>query len=213
VSECGVELQALLDLREGMLDGVAAAGLQTHLDTGCADCRSRIEWLATFLPEVRSVTTARSARRPGDAARGFAKSLMRLHRQPVRDAASVPLPALIARRVLDIRGADVAAGFRGAAPAAEGSRLLFEVDTHMIDLWQEQDPPAGFCLMGQAHHRQGAPDAIPLRVAAVGERGFYADAELEGTEFLFEALPAGAYQLRLALRNLEIIVPNVIVGP
>ncbi len=201
MSSCGVRLDELLDYRESRLSPERQAWIAVHLDSGCRVCVVQTEWIDAFMPEFRRVLDEPEPC-PSPRALAFAYGLARLIRPA--ESARVATLVQIARRFLD---APRLVPARDAASCA--NRQLYETDTHLIDLWDEIDLDGSHYVMGQAQ-RRGEGAAPPIQVEAMNLSGAPPlRGAILGTEFHFEAVPAGVYHLRVVLEGTEILLPGV----
>lgn len=206
MKSCQTPFELLLDYQEGRVDAETAARLRRHLESGCVECQREQEWIATFLPALQR-TLREGEVQVSESALAFARSLM----TPVRPEASRPSPLVQwARLIFDSRfsAAPLAAAREVASPSIHSIFRAEEID---IDVWQEQASGRGWVLIGQALPADG--EALsPQRVTLLSSEGATRDAIIEDDEFMFEAVSAGPYTLRLRLEDQEILVSDLMVG-
>ena len=232
ITQCGTSLETLLDLYEGRIDDdPRAAETRRHVESGCAACRERLEWIArvlAVLPEALRADAAGAI--PSPAALDYARGLARLLR-PATGGGAAAIRRHVARLVSGgTPRPAAAAGARGSA-AAPAVQRVFETDDHVISLWDEPDEDGGAVggggaarryLIGQVYARGVGPDAdraalefrsVVLLPAPAGS-GDMREAEREGDEFHFGDVAPGVYLVRCVLSagDEEILLPRVEVG-
>jgi hypothetical protein len=200
---CSVPMEELLDYvdrRDGRVHDAQPGRIEAHLATGCAACESR-------LAELSRVLTAMS-----EAAKVSApESAIERARSIYRERFAPPAKrSLLARLVFDSRQNLAFAGARGAEGATVQS--LFSTEEHDIDLWQEQTPEGPWYIIGQVMPKAGGgplvPDSAQLHSGGVTA----ATATRESDEFHLSAIAPGLYELRIAVGDAEIVLPEVAVG-
>lgn len=217
MNSCQITFEMLIDYFEGHADAVAKQRIRDHLETGCAACRSQLEWIGTFLPALHRAVSEEMPPVPA-ASLEYAYNLAREMPLPASPAAS-PLPApeswgellvRTARLVFDSRQPQFALGARTAANS-EG-QLVYSTDEYDIDLWQEQDGSDRWHLMGQVFPKLGGAALSPDKVLFSSVAGPTLAAQIEAGEFTLNQAPAGAYEVHVHLPDQQIILPEVRIG-
>lgn len=191
--------EALVDYCVGSADDARSSVVRRHLDNGCERCERSMQWLTAALTDLRAagqIVAPSFSLEPGRA----------IFRERQRTPERRPL---FARLVFDSRLPPALAGVRGGARQA--FKRLYSTAHHDIEIWHE--PMQGECwyLIGQALPREGGPFLPPTAVHLMANNGEIVPALLDGDEFHFSQISAGAYALRLLLPDAEIVVADLLI--
>ena len=203
MDRCPIRFATLADYHEGRADAQTSARVRAHLSAGCPACERRLAWLARVGDVLRASGALRHAPAP---ALERARALFR-ERSP-----TAARPFLLARLVFDSRSV-AAPAFAARGEENASVQLLFRTAEHDIDLWQERREDRSWYLIGQVLPRGEDAEAVAPGSAVLTDDGGAALAAVpEGSEFHLPAVPPGRYQLRLALPEGDVLVPDIVVG-
>ena len=202
MKKCGIAFETLVDYQEGRADAVTTEQVQTHLASGCNDCQSslvRLNRMLAALPEADRLHVPEAAL---DRARNIFRERAR-HLKPER----VPVRA---RLVFDSRFDLALSGARGEE--SQSTQLLYETDTHDVDLWQEKADSEHWYLIGQIFPKSGGDPLVAESVTLIPADGPSLTTSAVDAEFHLPSVLSGLYELRLQIGEEEIIVPDVLLG-
>lgn len=211
MKDCQIPFETLTDYREGRMNAETAAHIRQHLQSGCAKCQRDLDWLAAFLPTMQA---ALQEAEPQVSAHALANAFRLMQTRNPEPTLSSRV-AQVARLLFDSR--NPAAQMVPAREAAGSSiHVVYRVNKIDIDVWQETMREGRWYLAGQALPIEGGA-ALSLQQATLGfgqinPHNSVISALIEDGEFIFEAVAAGHYTLRLHWEDQEIIVPDLIVG-
>lgn len=198
---CAMSLGDLTDYQDGRADDAVRARVAAHLRDGCPACERHLAWLAAMAEGIRQSGQMVSPSYSLEPARALYRERM----QPQERT------RWIARLVFDSRAAPAAAALRSSNQAA--FQQLYATDEHDVDLWCEPQADGTWYVIGQALPREGEEVPLPGGAELQSEGGEARAATLDGSEFHFEALPAGTYRVRIRLPQGDVVVPGVRLEP
>jgi len=201
MQNCFLTTEMLADFVEQRLTSTVLHRVEAHLESGCRECRERIEWLRTTAPALSAVIAEPEISAPDHVLRKA-----RLIAREMQPGMAAQVRSFVLGLVFD--------SFRKAAPlAARGAALpsrlrVFEEGPYGIELWDEQNGGTGY-IIARAYE---PADRSPLTVesaALTSKTG----KELVGTdvdgEQHFSSVEAGVYELTIRLAQGDIVSANV----
>ena len=197
---CGMAFESLLDYYEGRADEATAAQVRAHLAARCKTCQQRLARMAhtlKVLPELGRLPVPEEA--------------MERARAIFRERFSQPeRPSILAQLIFDSRTNLALAGARGEESAS--IQQHYRTERYDIDLWQEGAEEKTWYLIGQVLSTQGnmilQPEAVLLR----SSEGVTRMARIDPREFHFDAVPEGSYEMTVQLGEMDVTLPDVLVG-
>lgn len=191
-----IPFELLVDLVEGRLDDAPRATCLAHL-SGCTPCRAELQRLEHI------VDLMRSDERP-EPDQGMIRRALRLFTTPPSPQGS-SLRHLLARLRVDSLRQPMAFGTRSAQIAVRG--LIYSAEERELDM-QLTPAPGGWTLSGQLVGGRPAAGHVALRGPQRELRASLGPMR----EFVFGPVPAGFYSLHVLLDDLEIEVPELVIG-
>jgi anti-sigma factor RsiW len=194
-----IEFATLADFVEDRLDASARADVQAHL-SACADCAGQ----AAQLGEVTGLMRGDAMEDAPRYARIAATNLFRARRQTAKQPVESSLRRVLAALKFDSLGMTPAFGIRSAS--ATERQLLFTAYDNELHLqiapaaerWQITGQVLGPCAGGAVELR-GADETLSVTLN-------------ELCEFTLAPVVAGTYALRLRLGDVEMEIPELLVG-
>lgn len=198
---CWIPFEAVIDHYDGRSDAVNADRIRQHLDSGCNKCSSSVAWMSRVAPALRG------AEQMAPVPRLALSRVQALYRDLYKPAVRTPV---LARFVFDSRTTPALAMARNAGSTSY--QLLYSTDDHDIDIWHEKQSERAWYLIGQILPHSGGHAILPDVASLVSREGKSLVAVPEVSEFHIASVPPGAYELSLRLSDLEITVPDIVIG-
>lgn len=197
MDRCRMSFETIIDYYQERLDAAQMAEVRAHLATGCESCSTQIAWMQRALPALSADFQS--------APESAQERVRQLYREQY--AASNPArPPIIPWLVFDNRLSPALAGVRDSGADAQA---LYRTAQYDIDIWQEQDTPETWYLIGQALAREGGAATAPVSARLESPTGEARPADLDGSEFHISGIPGGTYTLRLTMPDGEIQIPEL----
>jgi hypothetical protein len=195
--------EKLLDYYEGLLTDDEAEEVRLHV-AECPECALQVAQFQQYLPALNQYLCAVSL------PESVVQRAIRIGTAPPSWRTSAG-PLIIAKLLFDSRRAQhIPVGVRSSAPV--DVQMIFRAGDHDIDIWQERVNDSTWYLNGQILSTEGAEHMNPDAVRFTTMEGAVYDAVTDNDEFFVRALPAGTYDIRLALSGRSILLYGVEVG-
>lgn len=187
--------EKIADLAEGHLSSVERTEALSHVGT-CSRCAAKLEKLESVINLMREDKAL-------DAPPALVSSAVNLFRSRASSKEPSLTQRIIAALSFDSLQMSPAYGVRSGS-AATARQLLFSAGDYDLDLRIAQSGEV-WNVSGQVLGKECAGGLIELESESAIKR-----AELnEQCEFTLAALPAGSYQFRLKLSDLEVEIPKL----
>lgn len=195
--------ETLIDFTDNRLAPEAASIVETHVDTGCASCRSTIDWFTGF--------SAAASQDLVEPPVWLTRKAVALFAQRQKEGIVAKVTRLVASLVFDSLAVSASPDFVPARSAAvSGRQLLFTASPFDIDLLVSAgDAPRTVAVTGQVLSADSAEFAS---VAGLGVE-FVRNGEPVASavtsdfgEFAIDSLPPGSYDVFVSDSGREIVL-------
>jgi len=207
---CRIQFEELLSYFEGTSSKSASKTINRHVAEGCKTCISGLAWVREFMPSLHYVVQYKEERVTA-AAMARAIALMPTKAQPAIQASFRERLVTAAALLFDTRLN--APSMVAARDLIDGSvHVAYSAGTIDVDIWQESAKGGNWFVTGQAlcvgNEVLASPDSVSL-VSSVNET---ITGSLEDSEFSFESVRPGSYELRLQWADQDVVIDSLTIG-
>ncbi len=206
---CTISFEERLDFHEGSAASSIANKIRRHVAAGCTSCCDELQWMKDFMPVMGAAIACNNAKVSDWALRRSVNIMpdVEVQTQPGLIERLVSMATVVHDSRLCLSGQVAARDLSNAS-----CHVVYQSNNVDIDVWQEPNHNGNWYLVGQALAKSGEPLSAPQSVMLVSSQRQSAVGMLDDSEFTFDSIRPGTYELRLSWNDNDIVVDGLTVG-